>query len=114
MGSPGQKGKIGDPGERGRALRRLIPAVCLGLLLAGCTNLPEIGGMVLPKLSDQPPAAYPDLTNIPEAPPVTPVNMTNAAIGVLSQERGSAERAAEQLQKEPFINPTPAPPAVPF
>ena len=70
--------------------------------------------MALPKLSDQPPVVYPDLTNIPDAPPVTPANMADAAIGVLSQERGSAERAAGQLQNEPFTNPTPAPPPAPF
>ena len=114
MGAPGQKGKIGDPGEGGCPLKRLIPSACFCLLLAGCTHLPEIGGMALPKLSDQPPVAYPDLTDIPEAPPVTPANMADAAIGILSQERGSAERAADQLQKEPFTNPTPAPPPAPF
>lgn len=114
MGAPGQKGKISEPGERCRPLKRLIPAVCLGLLLAGCTHLPEIGGMALPQLNDQPPVAYPDLTDIPEAPPVTPANMANAAIGVLSQERRSAEHAADQLQKEPFTNPTPASPTAPF
>ena len=92
----------------------LIIAGILGLVLAGCTHLPEIGGMALPELGDQPPTAYPDLTNIPDAPPVTPPNMADAATGVLSQDRGSTERAADQLQKEPFINPAPAPPPVPF
>jgi len=115
MGAPGQKRKIGNPGERRRPLRHFIPAACLAVvLLSGCTHLPDIGGMALPKLSDQPPVNYPDLTAIPEAPPVTPANMADAAIRVLSQERGSAERAADQLQKEPFINPTPAPPPAPF
>lgn len=114
MGKSGRKGKIADPGERRRPLKRLNPAICFVLLLAGCTHLPEIGGMTLPKLSDQPPVAYPDLTDIPEAPPVTSSNVANAAIGTLSRERGSAERAADQLQKEPFTNPNPAPPPAPF
>jgi hypothetical protein len=114
MGAPGQKGKIGDPGERGCTLRHLIAAICLGLLLAGCTHLPEIDGMALPKLDDKMPVTYPDLTDIPDAPPITPANMADAAIGVLSQQRGSTERAADQLQKEPFINPTPAPPPASF
>jgi hypothetical protein len=95
-------------------LKHLIPAACLVLVLAGCTHLPEIGGMPLPKLSDRPPAAYPDLTDIPDAPPITPASMADAAIGVLSQDRGSTERSADQLQKEPFINPAPAPPPMPF
>ena len=92
----------------------LIVAANVALLLAGCTHLPEVGGMALPELSAQPPTAYPDLTNIPDAPPVTPANMADAAIGVLSQDRGSTERAADQLQKEPFTTPAPAPPPEPF
>jgi hypothetical protein len=113
-GIAGEKRKTGDPGQRRRPLRQFISAACLGLLLAGCTHLPDIGGMALPKLSEQPPVTYPDLTMIPEAPPVTPLNMAEAAIGVLSQERGSAEHAADRLQKEPFINPAPAPSPAPF
>ena len=112
--SPGQKGKIDDPSGRCCPLSPLIIAACLGLLLAGCTHLPEIGGMPLPELSDQPSTVYPDLTDIPDAPPVTPANMADAASGALSQERGSTERAADQLQKEPFINPAPAPPPASF
>jgi hypothetical protein len=112
--SPGQKGKIEDRSGRGCPLSPLIVAASLGFLLAGCTHLPEVGGMALPELSAQPPTTYPDLTIIPDAPPVTPANMSDAAIGVLSQDRGSTERAAGQLQNEPFINPAPAPPPEPF
>ncbi len=89
-------------------------AILAPLLLAGCTHLPEVNGMPLPKLSDQVPTKYPGLTNIPEAPAVTPTSQSDAAIRTLSGERGNTERAAEQLQKEPFIMPTPAPPPMPF
>jgi hypothetical protein len=112
--SPGQKRKIGNPSERCCSLKPLIASIWLGLLLAGCTHLPDIGGMPLPELGNQPPTMYPDLTDIPDAPPVTPANTADAAIGVLSQERGRAEHAADEVQKEPFISPAPPPPPTPF
>ncbi len=84
------------------------------LLLTGCTGLPEVNGMPLPKLSDQPATRYPSLTTIPEAPAITPANQSDAAIRALSGERGNTERAAEQLQQEPFMMPVPAPPPMPF
>jgi hypothetical protein len=84
------------------------------LLLAGCTHLPEVNGMPLPKLSGQAPAHYPSLTDIPDAPAITPVNQSDAAIRALSGERGSNEHAARALEEEPFMMPVPAPPPMPF
>ncbi len=84
------------------------------LLLTGCIHLPEVNGKPLPMLSDQPVTHYPSLTAIPEAPAITPANQSDAAIRALSGERGNTERAAEQLQQEPFMMPVPAPPPMPF
>ena len=86
----------------------------VALLCGGCTNLPEIGGKPLPKLSDQGPTAYRSLTDIPDAPLITAPNTSEAAIRALSQDRGSTERTADQLRGEVFIQPVAPPQQEPF
>ncbi len=87
----------------------LVRSIALtAVLCGGCTHLPDINGMPLPKLNDDATTTYRSLTDIPDPPPVTASSTSEAAIGTLSQERGSTENAADQLRGEPFINPAPA------
>jgi hypothetical protein len=93
----------------GRPCSTLLRSIALtAILCGGCTQLPDINGMPLPKLNDDAPTTYRSLTDIPDPPPVTAPSNSEAAIGTLSQERGSTKNAADQLRSEPFINPAPA------
>jgi hypothetical protein len=93
----------------GRPRSTLLRSIAFtAILCGGCTQLPDINGMPLPKLNDDAPLTYRSLTDIPDPPPVTAPSTSKAAIGTLSQERGSTENAADQLRGEPFINPAPA------
>jgi hypothetical protein len=88
----------------------LLPLV---LLSAGCTKLPEIGGMPLPKLETQGPT-YRDLSTIPDPPAPTPFNTSQTTIRQLSQERGTAQSAADTVRGEAFTQPNAAPPQFMF
>jgi hypothetical protein len=99
----------------GRPRSTIVRSIALtAILCGGCTQLPDISGMPLPKLNDDAPTTYRSLTDIPDPPPVTAPSTSEAAIGTLSQERGSTENAADQLRGEPFINPAPAAVQNPF
>ena len=89
----------------------LLPLV---LLSAGCTKLPDIGGMPLPKLNTQTPASYRDLSTIPDPPAPTPFDTSQASIHQLTQERGTTEAAGDTVRGEPFTQPIPAPPQFKF
>jgi hypothetical protein len=100
-----------------RSPRRLCASrfvLFVAAFCGGCAHLPDIGGMPLPSLSGQPPTTYRSLTDIPDPPPVTAPNMSDAAIRLLSQQRGNAEDAAGDLRGEAFTQPNPAPPQVSF
>jgi hypothetical protein len=83
------------------------------LLSAGCTKLPDIGGMPLPKL-DQGPESYRDLSTIPDPPSPTPFDTSQAAIHQLTQDRGATEAAGDTVRGEAFTQPNPAPPQFKF
>lgn len=89
-------------------------ALPLVLLSAGCTKLPEIGGMPLPKVEAQGQVSYRDLSTIPDPPAPTPFTTSQAAIQQLSQDRGTTETAADTIRGEAFIQPNPAPPQFKF
>lgn len=91
--------------------RILLPLV---LLSAGCTKLPDVGGMPLPKLGTQEPVTYRDLSTIPDPPSPTPFDTSQSAIQQLSQERGTAQAAADTVRGESFTQPTSAPPKFMF
>ena len=95
-------------------MKSLQTLAAVALLCGACTHLPEVGGQPLPSLEGNAPTTYRSLTDIPEAPPVTSPNMSEAAIQTLSQERGSTENAAGELRGEPFIKPNPEPHQNPF
>ena len=84
------------------------------LLSAGCTKLPDIAGMPLPKLESQGPVTYRDLSTIPDPPAPTPYDTSQAAIQQLSQDRGTTESAADSVRGEAFTQPNPAPPQFKF
>lgn len=86
----------------------------LALTCAACTKLPDIGGVPLPKLETEGPVAFRMLSSIPDAPPPTPFNASEAAIRQLSEERGTTEAAADQVRGESFTQPESAPPNFPF
>lgn len=89
----------------------LLPLV---LLSPGCTTLPAVGGMPLPKLETQGPASYRDLSTIPDPPAPTPFDTNQAAIQQLSQDRGMTQAAADTVRGEAFTQPNPAPPQFMF
>ncbi len=89
----------------------LLPLVVLS---AGCTKLPEVGGMPLPNLDSQGPVSYRDLSTIPDPPAPTPYDTSQAAIQQLSQDRGTAQAAADTVRGEAFTQPNPAPPQFMF
>src|SRR5579871_4966089 len=73
-------------------LKALPSLIALSALCAACTHLPDVGGKPLPKLNAEAPTTYRSLTDIPDAPAVTSANVNEAAIGALSNERGSTEQ----------------------
>lgn len=89
----------------------LLPLV---LVSAGCTKPPEIGGMPLPKLETQGPVTYRDLSTIPDPPPPTPFDTSQAAIQQLSQDRGATEAAVDTVRGQAFTQPSAAPPKFMF
>ena len=91
--------------------RILLPLV---LLSAGCTKLPDVGGMPLPKLGTQEPVTYRDLSTIPDPPSPTQFDASQSAIQQLSQERGTTQAAADTVRGESFTQPTSAPPKFMF
>ena len=48
--------------------------------VAACTRLPMIGGKPLPPLAQEGPPVYRDLADIPDAPPISTPESTDAAI----------------------------------
>jgi hypothetical protein len=97
-----------------RIVKPLITMVLLGIAGQGCTHLPAIGGVPLPKLTAQEKSTFRNVGDIPDPPFVTPPDVTDAAIEMLSRERSTTEHAAEELRAEPFISPSPPPPEMPF
>ena len=86
----------------------------LAAVLAGCAGLPMIGGQPLPPEPPQAgPPVYRDLADIPEAPSVTPADVNEAAMQALAKDRATTAVAAEDLRRQPFAPPDPAPPLPP-
>ena len=86
----------------------------LAVALAGCAGLPDVGGRPLPPEPPQAgPVVYRDLADIPEAPSITPADANEAAIQMLAAERATTAVAAEDLRRQPFAPPEPAPPLPP-
>jgi len=88
--------------------------VAIVLLSGGCTILPDIGGMPLPKLDTRVPVSYRDLSTIPDPPSPTPFNTSQDAIRLLSEERGTTESAVDTVRGESFTQPDSAPPKFMF
>jgi len=95
-------------------LKRYLILLPLVVLSAGCTKLPDVGGMPLPKLDTQGPVSYRDLSTIPDPPAPTPYDTSQAAIQQLSQDRGTTQSAADTVRGEAFTQPNPAPPQYQF
>ena len=95
-------------------VKRYWILLSLVLFSAGCTKLPDVGGMPLPKLETQGPVTYRDLSAIPDPPSPTPFDTGQAAIQQLSQERGTTQAAADTVRGESFTQPTSAPPKFTF
>jgi hypothetical protein len=83
----------------------------LAVALAACAHLPMVGGKPLPPVSKEGPPMYRDLADIPDAPPISTPNSTDEAIKSLDQERMETEKAAGDLENQPFTAPAPAMPA---
>jgi len=84
--------------------------VLSGVTLGACTHLPMVGGKPLPPLSQEGPVMYRDLADIPEAPPTSTPDSTSEATKALNTDRSETEKAAEDLEKQPFFMPAPATP----
>ena len=95
-------------------VKRLVSMALFGLSVAACTDLPEVGGTPLPKLTSEEKGTFRNLADIPDPPVTTAPDVGDAAIEMLSQERRATENAAEELRAEPFIQPTPPPSVMPF
>ncbi|HEX5279200.1 MAG TPA: hypothetical protein VFW28_03890 [Micropepsaceae bacterium] len=96
------------------SVNHCLAALAVVLLSAGCTKLPDIAGMPLPKLETRGPVTYRDLGTIPDPPAPTPYDTDQAAIGQLSQDRGTTQSAADSVRGEAFTQPVPAPPQFVF
>ena len=97
-----------------RVVKRVMIVALFGFVAAACAHLPEVGGMPLPKLTTEEKSTFRNLADIPEAPFPTAPDVVDAAMEMLSQERSTTEHAAEDLRAEPFIQPSPPPPVMPF
>ena len=96
--SAGEKDRRGSRQWRGAAL--------LGLFaLAACGSLPKIAGAMLPPDTSTTPPVYRDLADIPEPPAITPQSANNMTIDALAQERASTAQAADDLRRQPFMQP---------
>ena len=56
------------------------------------------------------PVMFSDLANLPEKPPAPDLAGRDAAVQSLTMDRAMAAAAAEELRREPFATPDPAPP----
>jgi hypothetical protein len=93
-------------GKITRRLWRAAGIVPLGLLaLAACSSLPRIGGSPLPPETNPVEPVYRDLADIPEAPPITPMADNEMTIKDLAQDRAKTAQAAEDLRRQPFMQP---------
>jgi len=96
-----------------RRRRNLFPPL-LALILAACAGLPAIGGRPLPPATGQAGAPlYRDLAGIPDPPPISLPEANQAAIQSLTMDRARTAEAAEDLRRQPFAPPDPAPPLPP-
>ena len=81
-------------------------AALLGLFaLAACSSLPKIAGATLPPDTSTTQPIYRDLADIPEPPGITPQAANNMTIDALAQDRASTAQAAEDLRRQPFMQP---------
>lgn len=78
----------------------------LGLLaLAACSSLPKIGGSPLPPEMTPVEPVYRDLADIPAAPSITPMADNEMTIKDLAEDRAKTAQAAEDLRRQPFMQP---------
>ena len=78
----------------------------LGLFaLAACSHLPEIAGATVPPDSSANQPVYRDLADIPEPPAITPQAANDMTIDALAQDRASTAQAADNLRRQPFMQP---------
>jgi hypothetical protein len=96
--------KVG--GKANRQVWEARAVAALGLLaLAACSSLPRIGGSPLPPETSPVEPVYRDLADIPEAPSVTPMADNEMTIKDLAQDRAKTAQAAEDLRRQPFMQP---------
>jgi hypothetical protein len=89
--------------RRLRRTRAFAP-LCL-LVLAACSGLPAIGNAPLVPENSPTAPVYRDLADIPDPPPVTPRAANETTIEILTQDRAKTAQAAEDLRREPFMQP---------
>ena len=82
----------------------VLAPLCL-LALVGCSSLPEIGGAPLPPETSSTPPVYRDLADIPDPPAITPQAANTMTIETLAQDRAKTAQAAEDLRRQPFMQP---------
>jgi hypothetical protein len=73
--------------------------------LAACSSLPKIAGATLPPDTSATQPVYRDLADIPQPPLTTSPSANNMTIDALAQDRASTAQAAEDLRRQPFMQP---------
>ena len=90
----------GRRGYRGRVFASLSL-----FALAACSSLPEIAGATVPADNSANQPVYRDLADIPEPPAITPKAANDMTANSLSQDRASTAQAADDLRRQPFMQP---------
>jgi len=95
---------IGENKGRGDRQGRILAS--LGLFaLAACSSLPQIAGAMVPPDNSANQPVYRDLADIPDPPSKTPQATNDMTVNSLSQDRASTAQAADDLRRQPFMQP---------
>ncbi len=95
--------RVVSQGAKSLRARAFAPAVLF--VLAACSNLPRIGGEQLPPETNPAPPVYRNLADIPEPPPVAPMEANEKTIQALTEDRAKTAQAATDLRRQPFMQP---------
>jgi len=81
--------------------------------LASCVQMPVLGRADLPVSPGAGPVSYRVLSDIPQAPEISPAAVRQEAVEALTAERAANAQAVSRLREEPFTPPAPLPPPDP-
>jgi hypothetical protein len=95
----------GRTGVGARSFAPLAVFAPVAFSLAACAGLPQIGGAPLPPEGTQAQPIYRDLADIPDPPPITPMEANQGTIQALTEDRAKTAQAAEDLRRQPFNQP---------